>query len=108
MSATPTILREIIARKWEEVAAGKAHRSLSELDRDASGREPPRGFDSVYWPTRDALFRLYRPPGSAGDSAAAAASAASVACAGLVGSEPSHQPLAPSISAVVLHSNPPH
>ena len=44
-AAAPTILREIIARKWEEVAERSHHCSLSELERQVAARaEPCRGF----------------------------------------------------------------
>ena len=37
-------LTEILDRKREHVAAGKAERSMADLDRAASGQTPPRGF----------------------------------------------------------------
>jgi len=44
MKATPTILREIIARTWEEIAEHSARTSLSQLDRQIGNQEPVRGF----------------------------------------------------------------
>jgi indole-3-glycerol phosphate synthase len=43
-SPVPTILREIIARKWEEVAEQGAHCTLSELQRRAGEQSGCRGF----------------------------------------------------------------
>ena len=40
----PTILREIIARKWEEVAEHSVHCTLSELQRRAAAQSGCRGF----------------------------------------------------------------
>lgn len=40
----PTILREIIARKWQEVAEHSADNTLSELQRRAAGQSGCRGF----------------------------------------------------------------
>ena len=45
MSSTPTILKKIIARKWEEVAARQAQVSLSGLESRASEQGPVRGFN---------------------------------------------------------------
>ncbi len=42
--STPTILREIIARKWEEVSARIAQTSLSELDARVRDQDACRGF----------------------------------------------------------------
>jgi indole-3-glycerol phosphate synthase len=39
-----TILADILAAKRDEVAAGKARRSLAELEADAREQAPPRGF----------------------------------------------------------------
>lgn len=47
MSATPTILKKIIARKWQEVAARREQVSLSQLESRASEQEPPRGFTAA-------------------------------------------------------------
>lgn len=44
MSATPTILRKIIARKYEEVAERRQLRSHSALERLARAAAPARGF----------------------------------------------------------------
>ncbi len=44
MSDTPTVLRKIIARKWEEIADRKAHVSLDELKARAAAQAPARGF----------------------------------------------------------------
>ncbi len=44
MAVMPTILDEIVARKWEEVAAEKAATSDAELERQAATRPPCRGF----------------------------------------------------------------
>jgi indole-3-glycerol phosphate synthase len=41
---TPTILREIIARKWQEVTEHRAACSLSELQRRIDAQTPCRGF----------------------------------------------------------------
>ena len=42
--AAPTILREIIARKWEEVAENSVRNTLSELQRRAGEQSGCRGF----------------------------------------------------------------
>ncbi|MCZ6829092.1 MAG: indole-3-glycerol phosphate synthase TrpC [Gammaproteobacteria bacterium] len=48
MSDTPTILRNIIARKWEEIAERNARTSLSRLEQHIRSQSPVRGFvDSV-------------------------------------------------------------
>ena len=44
MSDTPTVLRKIIARKWEEIAERKARVSLDELKSRAAAQLPARGF----------------------------------------------------------------
>ena len=44
MSDTPTILRQIIARKWEEIAERSARTSLSQLEQQISSQDPVRGF----------------------------------------------------------------
>ncbi len=44
MTDTPTILKKIIARKWEEIAARKTRVSTTELERRAAGAGPVRGF----------------------------------------------------------------
>lgn len=44
MSDTPTVLRKIIARKWEEIAERKARVSLDELKVRAAAQPPVRGF----------------------------------------------------------------
>jgi indole-3-glycerol phosphate synthase len=44
MSDTPTVLRKIIARKWEEVAERKAQVSLDQLKIQAAQQTPARGF----------------------------------------------------------------
>ncbi len=43
-SQTPTILRDIIARKWQEVSDHAAACSVSELQRRSDMQTPPRGF----------------------------------------------------------------
>ncbi|MCX2983351.1 indole-3-glycerol phosphate synthase TrpC [Halieaceae bacterium IMCC14734] len=45
MSSTPTILKKIIARKWEEVAARQSQVSLAALESRASEQGPVRGFN---------------------------------------------------------------
>ncbi|MEM0953671.1 MAG: indole-3-glycerol phosphate synthase TrpC [Pseudomonadota bacterium] len=42
---TATILQEIISRKWIEIGERKRYRSLSSLEAELRGREPPRGFE---------------------------------------------------------------
>lgn len=44
MSDTPTVLRKIIARKWEEIAERKAQVSLAQLKERAAQQAPARGF----------------------------------------------------------------
>jgi indole-3-glycerol phosphate synthase len=44
MSDTPTVLRKIIARKWEEIAERKANTSLADLKVRAAEQAPARGF----------------------------------------------------------------
>lgn len=44
MSDTPTVLRKIIARKWEEIAERKAQVSLEQLKTRAAQQTPVRGF----------------------------------------------------------------
>ena len=44
MSGAAAILREIIARKWEEIAERSRRTSLSQLDQQISEQEPLRGF----------------------------------------------------------------
>lgn len=44
MSETPTVLRKIIARKWEEIAERKQHTSLADLKVRAVEQSPARGF----------------------------------------------------------------
>lgn len=44
MSDTPTVLRKIIARKWEEIAERKARVSLDEVKARAAAQAPARGF----------------------------------------------------------------
>lgn len=44
MSDTPTVLRKIIARKWEEIAERKAQISLDQLKIQAAQQAPTRGF----------------------------------------------------------------
>jgi indole-3-glycerol phosphate synthase len=44
MSDTPTVLRKIIARKWEEIAERKSRLSLDELKKRAANQAPVRGF----------------------------------------------------------------
>ena len=42
MSDTPTILKNIVARKWEEVAERVAHTSLAELGGSIRQQSPVR------------------------------------------------------------------
>lgn len=44
MSDTPTVLRKIIARKWEEIAERKAQVSLEQLKQRAAEQPQARGF----------------------------------------------------------------
>lgn len=44
MTDTPTVLRKIIARKWEEIAARKQRVSLQQLKTEAAQQTPARGF----------------------------------------------------------------
>ncbi len=44
MSDTPTVLKKIIARKWEEIAARKPLLSPAELQSRIAGQAPCRGF----------------------------------------------------------------
>jgi len=44
MTDTPTVLRTIIARKWEEIAERKQQVSLAELKTKAAEQAPARGF----------------------------------------------------------------
>ncbi|HSC69574.1 MAG TPA: indole-3-glycerol phosphate synthase TrpC [Cellvibrio sp.] len=44
MSDTPTVLRKIIARKWEEIAERKAQVSLAQLKQRAAVQPTARGF----------------------------------------------------------------
>ena len=44
MSDTPTVLRKIIARKWEEIAERKAQVSLEQLKARSTQQPPARGF----------------------------------------------------------------
>lgn len=44
MSDTPTVLRKIIARKWEEIAERKTQVSLEQLKQRTDQQEPARGF----------------------------------------------------------------
>lgn len=42
--STPTVLKKIIARKWEEIAERKQHTSLADLKLRAAEQAPARGF----------------------------------------------------------------
>ena len=44
MAAAPTILRQILARKYEEVAAGRRRESLADLESRISEQSALRGF----------------------------------------------------------------
>jgi len=44
VSETPTILRKIIARKWEEIAERKQHTSIADLQALIQQQDQPRGF----------------------------------------------------------------
>lgn len=44
-AATPTILRKIIDRKWQEVAEGKQRGSLADLESRIREQSSPRGFN---------------------------------------------------------------
>lgn len=44
MQATPTILKNIVARKWQEVAERSARTSLADLQRQIVEQSPARGF----------------------------------------------------------------
>ena len=44
MTATPTILRKIIDRKWQEIALRKQHTSLADVKIRAADQGPARGF----------------------------------------------------------------
>lgn len=44
MSDTPTILKNIVARKWEEVAERVGHTSISRLESSIREQSPVRGF----------------------------------------------------------------
>ncbi len=43
-STAPTILKQIIARKWQEIAERRAQRGVSQLQQLALQQTPPRGF----------------------------------------------------------------
>ena len=47
MSDTPTVLRKIIARKWEEITERRAQVSIEELVKRAAQQSPARGFVSA-------------------------------------------------------------
>lgn len=44
MTETPTVLRKIVARKWEEIAERKARVSIDDLQQQILARTAPRGF----------------------------------------------------------------
>lgn len=44
MSDTPTVLKKIISRKWEEIAERKAQVSVAQLEQQARQADSPRGF----------------------------------------------------------------
>lgn len=44
MTDTPTVLKKIIARKWDEISEHKALVSAAELEKQASEQSAPRGF----------------------------------------------------------------
>ena len=44
MTQTPTVLRKIIARKWEEIAERKKTVSLADLKQSLVHPQPVRGF----------------------------------------------------------------
>ena len=44
---TPTILRTIVSRKWEEIAEASAAHSVSELEARAASQSSPRGFENA-------------------------------------------------------------
>ncbi|HEY7884639.1 MAG TPA: indole-3-glycerol phosphate synthase TrpC [Cellvibrionaceae bacterium] len=44
MSDTPTVLKKIIARKWQEISERKPQVSVAELERQAAAADPVRGF----------------------------------------------------------------
>ena len=41
---TPTVLKKIVARKWEEIAERKPQRSEAQLLQQAQRADAPRGF----------------------------------------------------------------
>lgn len=44
MTQTPTVLRKIIARKWEEIAERKKNTSIADLQQRIAQQSPARGF----------------------------------------------------------------
>ncbi|WP_041523931.1 indole-3-glycerol phosphate synthase TrpC [Gilvimarinus agarilyticus] len=44
MSDTPTVLKKIISRKWEEITERKAQISVAQLEQQAQQADTPRGF----------------------------------------------------------------